>query len=153
MVDTLIELTKLGFVGLIAGLFSSVLSNRDYRQRKWFEMRVKAYQNAIEALSDIVYYYNEHYDAEITRCDLSEERSKQLRAFWEQSFPKVRKYADSGAFLFSAEANAALKELMTDDNEESYFEHLDNNLFKVTKCLTLISRMFKSLFKTKTQFI
>ena len=60
MVDTLIELTKLGFVGLIAGLFSSVLSNRDYRQRKWFEMRVKAYQNAIEALSDIVYYYDKH---------------------------------------------------------------------------------------------
>ena len=100
MVDTLIELLKLGFVGLIDGLFSSVLSNRDYRQRKWWEMRVTAYQNAIEALSDIVYYYGEHYDAEITRRDLSEERSKHLSATWEQSFPKVRKYADSGAFLF-----------------------------------------------------
>lgn len=136
MIDSAFELLKLASVGLVAGLFSSVLANRDYRQRKWWEMRVSAYQNAIEALSDLVYYYDKHLNAEIEYRKLPEDFKEKLRSYWEQAFPKVRKYADSGAFLFSEEANTALRELMTDDDEPSYVEHLDNNLAKARKCLT-----------------
>jgi hypothetical protein len=149
MIDTVTELIKLGSVGLVAGLFSSVLANRDYRQRKWWEMRVSAYQNAIEALSDIVYYYDKHYNAEICYRELPQEFKEKLDSFWEQSFPKVRKYADSGAFLFSEAANAALKELMTDDDEQSYVEHLDNNLAKATKCLNSLVECSKVDLKLK----
>ena len=59
------ELIKLAVVGLIAGLFSSIIANKDHRQRKWWELRVSAYQNAIESLSDLVYYYDVHYSATI----------------------------------------------------------------------------------------
>ena len=48
----------------------------------------------------------------------------------------MRKFADSGAFLFSEEANAALRELMKDEDEPYYIEHLDNYLAKARKCLT-----------------
>lgn len=149
MIDTVAELIKLGSVGLVAGLFSSVLANRDYRQRKWWEMRVSAYQNAIEALSDIVYYYDNHFNAEIRYRELPQEFKEKLDSFWEQSFPKVRKYADSGAFLFSEAANAALKELMTDDDEQSYVEHLDNNLAKAKKCLNSLVECSKVDLKLK----
>lgn len=145
--DAVLEIVKLGFVGLIAGLFSSVLANRDHRHRKWWEMRVTAYQNAIEALSDLVYYYDKHWNAEIEQREISDEFKAKLDAFWEQSFPKVRKYADSGAFLFSDEANAALRELMTDDNEPSYFEHLDNNFAKAKKCLNRLVECSKTDLK------
>lgn len=149
MTDTVIELLKLGSVGLIAGLFSSVLANRDYRQRKWWEMRVAAYQNAIEALSDIVYYYDKHLNAEIQYRELPQEFKDKLDAFWEQSFPKVRKYADSGAFLFSEAANLALKDFMTNDDAQSYVEHLDSNLAKATKCLNLLIECSKVDLKLK----
>lgn len=133
--EAVLELLKLASVGLIAGLFSSMLANRDYRQRKWWELRVAAYQNAIEALSDLVYYYEKHYTAEIESRELSKEFQEQLGKYWEQAFPKIRKFADSGAFLFSAEANAALREFMEDEHADTYFEHLDNNLARAKKCL------------------
>lgn len=149
MIDTALEILKLAVVGLVAGLFSSVLANRDHRQRKWWELRVSAYQNAIEALSDLVYYYDKHFNAEIEYRELPEEFKKKLDAYWEQSFPKVRKFADSGAFLFSEEANAALRELMKDDDEQSYVEHLDNNLAKARTCLNRLVECSKIDLKLK----
>lgn len=151
--DTALELLKLGMVGLIAGLFSSVIANRDHRHRKWWELRVAAYQNAIEALSDLVYYYDKHFSAEIEYRELPEDFKKKLDAFWEESFPKVRKFADSGAFLFSERANAALRELMKDDDEASYIEHLDNNLAKAKRCLSELIECSKTDLKLKTGFI
>ena len=129
------ELIKLGAVGLIAGLFSSLLANRDHRYRKWWELRVNAYQGAIEALSDIVYYFDRHYNAEIEYRELPEEFKKKIRDFWDASHPRVRRLADSGAFLFSDRANAALKDFMRDDDEQTYIDMLDNNLSKSKKCL------------------
>jgi len=143
MIDAALELLKLASVGLIAGLFSSVIANRDHRQRKWWELRVSAYQNAIEALSDLVYYYDKHYKAVIEYRELSKEATEKLDTYWEQSFPRIRKFADSGAFLFSEEANAALRELMTDDDEQTYVDHLDNNLAKARKCLNRLVQCSK----------
>lgn len=149
MTNIILEIIKLAGVGLVAGLFSSVLANRDHRQRKWWEMRVTAYQNAIEALSDLVYYYDKHFNALIEYRELSDEFKEKLDIYWEQSFPKVRKFADSGAFLFSEEANAALRELMKDDDEQSYVEHLDNNLAKARKCLSKLVACSKVDLKLK----
>jgi hypothetical protein len=133
--DIVAELVKLGAVGLIAGLFSSLLANRDHRHRKWWELRVGAYQGAIEALSDIVYYFEKHYDAEVEDRDLTPEFKEKMNSFWNSSHPKVRRAADSGAFLFSDRANEALRNFMRNDDEPSYFEMLDNNLAKSKACL------------------
>jgi hypothetical protein len=149
MIDVILEVVKLGVVGLIAGLFSSVIANRDHRQRKWWEMRVGAYQNAIDALSDIVYYYDKHYSAAIEYRELSADLSAMLDAHWEQSFPKVRKYADTGAFLFSEKANIALREFMKADNEPTYEEHLDNTLHKARICLKQLIECSKEDLKLK----
>ena len=130
------ELIKLAAVGLIAGLFSSALSSRDHRQRKWWELRVTAYQNAIEALSDLVYYYDKHYNAELEYRELPENFKSKLTTYWDSSFPKVRKLADSGAFLFSDRANAALRNCIRDEHEDSYIDMLDNNLARARTCLS-----------------
>ena len=55
--------------------------------------------------------------------------------FWEQAYPKIRKFADSGAFLFSDEANLALREFMQEDDSDDYVEHLDTKLARANKCL------------------
>lgn len=153
MTDAIAELIKLAGVGLIAGLFSSVLATRDHRQRKWWELRVAAYQNAIEALSDLVYYYDKHYTAETQYRELTQESTDELNVYWKQAFPKVRKYADSGAFLFSAEANAALQDLMVADNEETYIDHLETNLAKARSCLTRLIDCSKVDLKLKTSLL
>lgn len=153
MTAAILEILKLGLVGLVAGLFSSVLANRDYRQRKWWELRVSAYQNAIEALSDLVYYYEKHYNSEVYNRKLSDEFKKELNVYWEQAFPKIRKYADSGAFLFSDEVNDALREFINDDDEPTYIDHLDNNLAKARKCLNRLVESSKKDLKLKPSFM
>jgi hypothetical protein len=150
----MLELLKLAGVGLIAGLFSSFLANRDYRQRKWWELRVAAYQNAIEALSDMVYYYENHYTAEIESRELSGKVQEQLHKYWEQAFPKIRKFADSGAFLFSVEANTALREfMMKDEPADSFFEHVDSRLARATKCLERLVECSKIDLKLKVGWL
>jgi hypothetical protein len=147
--DLVFELLKLSSVGLIAGLFSSIIANKDYRQRKWWELRVSAYQNAIEALSDLVYYYDSHYSATIEYREFSDEYKDKLDSFWEEAYPKIRKFADSGAFLFSDKANSAFREFMQKDNSESYVEHLDTKLDRAKKCLLKLVECSKTDLKLK----
>ena len=133
--DTFVELLKLGSVGVIAGLFASLVANREHRYRKYWELRVVAYQSAIEALSDLYYYFDKNYEAEIERRELSEQFQKKISDSWDQAHPRVRRLADSGAFLFSERANAALKEFMQKENDDFYLELLENGLAKSKKCL------------------
>ena len=136
--DLLFEIVKLAAVGLTAGLFSSYLGGRDHRQRKWWEMRVAAYQSVIEALSDLVYYYEQGYDAELHRREWSEDMQKKMAAIWDTNFSKVRRAADSGAFLFSAEANEAMSEFVQQGEYVDSFDYYDTKLSKSKKCLSAL---------------
>jgi hypothetical protein len=150
MIDTVLKIFKLAGVGLTAGLFSSVLANRDHRQRKWWELRVSAYQNAIEALSDLVYIYDCQIEATMANRDIPEKLDKELDAYWEQSYPKIRKFADSGALLFSDEANNALRELIRDDyNNDFNFEYLEHKQHVTEKCLNSLVECSKVDLKLK----
>lgn len=144
-----LELIKLCSVGIIAGVFSSLLANRDHRHRRWWELRVSAYQSAIEALSDIVYYLDSHYNAEVEYRKLPEDFQEKIRTFWETAQTRVRRLADSGAFLFSEGANTALQEFMQNDNEQSYIEALDNGLSKSRRCLAELVACSKEDLKLK----
>lgn len=138
--DTFIELLKLGSVGLIAGLFSAYIATRGHRNKKWWELRVAAYQSVIEALSDLTHYYDRKYKAEIESIDLSKENEAELSKFWDDSYHKIRKATDSGVFLFSEDVNQALKEFMDLKNEDhqSYFEYLDSYSAIADKCLKTV---------------
>ena len=150
--ETIVELLKLAGVGVVAAWFTSRLANQDYRHRKWWELRVAAYQNAIDALSDIVYYYGKHYTAEIESRDMPKDFKEQLSAFWNQAYPRVRRLADTGAFLFSDKVNAALQDFIKDRNYESYFEDLDDNLARAQKCLSCIVEFSKADLKLKPKW-
>ncbi|NOY66930.1 MAG: hypothetical protein GXP13_05930 [Gammaproteobacteria bacterium] len=138
--DTFIELLKLGSVGLISGLFSAYIATRGHRNKKWWEMRVAAYQSVIEALSDLTHYYGTKYKAEIEHRELSDKYEAELGKFWDDSYHKVRKAADSGVFLFSEEVNRALKEFIDLKNEDhqTSFEHLDSYSAVAEKCLKTV---------------
>ncbi|USF86395.1 hypothetical protein [Candidatus Endoriftia persephonae] len=146
--DTFLELLKLGIVGLIAGLFSAYIATREHRNKKWWELRVVAYQSVIEALLDLTHYYNRKYKAEMENRELSKEYEAELDKFWDESYHKIRKASDSGVFLFSNEVNQALKEFVDLKNidHHTYFEYLDSNLSVAEKCLkTVVSSANKDL--------
>lgn len=153
--DTLIELLKLGSVGIIAGLFTSFIANKDHRSKKWWELRVAAYQGLIEALSDLNHYFNTMYKAEVENHNMDEEYKKELRKYWDGAYHKIRLAADSGAFLYSDEVNESLQEFMDMRNayHDTWFEYLDENLAVAEKCLKLVVASSKTDLQVKSSWL
>jgi hypothetical protein len=114
--ELIVELIKLGSVGILSGIFSAIIALRRYRHEKWWEMRVDAYRSGIEALSDLVIHYElrlrnwerEPIEPEVVSAEIASARSK------------VRKLRDMGAFVFSSEAENALNEFVEFDIPEEH---------------------------------
>ncbi|WP_313038368.1 hypothetical protein [Stutzerimonas nitrititolerans] len=102
--DIAIELIKIGSVGVLSGVFGAFIALRRYKHEKWWEMRVHAYKTVIESLSDIVAIYEERNKNWEHSPREPENIIQELRVARE----KVRKHRDTGAFLFSNDAEAAL---------------------------------------------
>jgi uncharacterized Ntn-hydrolase superfamily protein len=138
--DAIFEILRLGSVGILSGLFSAYLALRGHRNRKWWELRVEAYQSVIEALSDLTHYYDEKFDDEIQRREISQEREAELKQFWDSSYHSVRKAADSVVFLFSESVNQALREFIDLRNEhyKSFFDYIDSHSAVAKKCLETV---------------
>lgn len=101
----MLDLFRLAIVGIISGLFSSLIAYRSHRQKKWWEIRVDSYTKLIESLSDVTHYFSSHYDAHTSQRDLSEKYTSKLSDAWDQGFPRVRRAADTGAFIYSPSVN------------------------------------------------
>jgi len=144
--DALLELLKLALVGLVSGLFSHYLSGRKHRSEKWWEIRVAAYQDAISALSDLYHYFSSHFDAEMLQRGMPEDKKKELKPLWDSGFQKVRKAADAGAFLFSPQAETALKAFVKgeEDHYDTYFDYLDGRCADAKTCLDTLIACSKS---------
>jgi hypothetical protein len=153
-VSDALEVMKLAGVGLVSGLFATLMASKDHRFKKWWELRVAAYQVVIEALSDLLYCYDRRYIAHIEGRELSEKFERQLEDQREAAFPRVRKAADSGAFLFSDEANAALATFIAATNEDyqMYQDYLDSMQFEAKKCLTKLVELSKEDLKLHRHF-
>ena len=152
--EILIELAKLAGVGLISGLFASAVSNRNHQQRKWWEIRVASYQRAIEALSDLIYYYDTAYTTEVGYGELSKESNERLKEIWEPAFHKIRIAADSGAFVFSEGANLALREFINagEDPDDMHVERLKQKLDAAKGCLGTLVELSKTDLRLKQPF-
>lgn len=133
------ELMKLSLVGLISGLFTAYIATRAYRNKKWWEMRVAAYQSLIEALSDIEHYYNIEFDNSCDNRPPNEAHEAKLNKLIDDALPKVRKAAACGVFLFSEEVNQALEKFFEPDTPSICTQvFLDNNRNSAKNCLNTI---------------
>jgi len=152
--EAILELLKLALVGLVSGLFSCYLSSRKHRSEKWWELRVTAYQEAIAALSDLYHYFHSYSNIEISGRDISDEKKKELKLFWDNGYHKVRKAADAGAFLFSSEAETALKLFIKGEQEhyDTYFEYLDGRCVDAKKCLDALVSCSKADLRLQNNY-
>jgi hypothetical protein len=87
--------------------------------------------------------------------ELTDERNAELGTLTVQAFTRVRKAADTEAFLFLSEANAALdlirKEWETD--RPSWQEHLDAMQFTSRRCVTRIVALSKRDLKLQRHLL
>ena len=82
---------------------------------------------------------------------MSDNRSKILSDAWDAGYPKVRRAADAGAFLFSKTVNDALAEFtkVYDTRQDTYDEHLDANTYQLGECLKTVVAASKVDLKLK----
>lgn len=86
--------------------------------------------------------------------EISEEKRRELKLFWDNGYHKVRKAADSGAFLFSPDAETALKTFIKGENEhyDTYFEYVDGRCVDARKCLDALVSCSKTDLRLKNSF-
>jgi hypothetical protein len=120
--DNLITLITAGlaFLASVIAIIVSVYNARFARfaSEKWWERKAEAYTRIIDALSDLVYYFQETYEADTIGTKLSEERRQEVREHWRRGNLTIRKATNIGAFLISPEAENALKQYWRQPDEK-----------------------------------
>jgi hypothetical protein len=93
----------------------------------------------IEALSDLVYYYQEISAAEYGEIELSEPKRLEIDEYWRRGNLAVRKATNVGSFLISAEAEEALKQYWRPPAEKhdpnDWIRELDHKFRAADICL------------------
>ncbi len=156
--DISFELIKLAAVGLTAGLFSSWLTTRDHRAKKWWELKVNVYRNLIDSFSDLVHYYEANYNSIVEHPDDSQRRNI-LGGQFSESHLKIQKEINKGTFLLSKDAVMVLNEFKSKEIDffpeygDDYVNYLDKNHEIAKKCLDSLIECSKSDLKLESDFL
>ena len=136
----ILEFIKLGVVGLVAGLFTAFIANKNFRKQQWWERRADAYSNLISSLSDLLEYYGVLMDLEEHRIEVTDERMHELSESWSAAYRHVRRSNDMGSFLYSGDVQSALAELIKthDKKFDSIFKHAAEHYSAVEDCLCTV---------------
>lgn len=132
---------SLAFIASLVAIYNTRF--RRFAQERWWERKAKAYEDIIQALSDLVQYYRTLSEAEIGERSLSKESRKEINEHSRQGFNIIRKATDIGAFIISPEALRILQDYWKEgenkpDPQDWYgifeynFEKASNTLDKLT---------------------
>lgn len=128
------------FTIITTALLTIWLGLRRFYREKWWEAKMRAYTDVIQALHHMNRDLDISIDAEIAGRDIEtdyhKEWSKKHRAAWDE----IRRQIDIGEFLYSPASMKVLQALHeeTDSEQDSYFDHLQVLQSAVLKCLPAI---------------
>jgi hypothetical protein len=120
----------LAFIASIIAVIATAYNSRfgRYTSERWWERKVEAYVRIIDAFSDLVYYYQQIYDAELEARELTETRKAEIEDLWRKGIHLIKKASNMGAFLISTEAENALRCYWDEPKEKidpnDWFGHL-----------------------------
>ena len=141
--DNTVTLIAAG-LAFLASIIAIVISGYNARftrftSERWWERKAEAYNRIIGSLSDLVYYYQQIYNAEFESTEFSEERKQELDDHWKKGYLEVRKATNVGAFMISPEAEEILKQFWEEPTEnphpDDWFSHLEINYATAELCL------------------
>jgi len=96
---------------IIASYFAAKWSVRKFYLEKWWQRKEDAYVEIIDALYDLLRYCQIRKEDYGGGTRYSEDQEKQFDERYSQAIWKIKKATDIGAFVVSAKAAIALKEL------------------------------------------
>jgi hypothetical protein len=138
-------------VAAILAFFASVVATavsiyntrfKRFLMERWWDRKAEAYIRIIEALSSLVHYYNEHYDAELEHKGIPESRQKDISEDWNRGYIELKRATAIGSFLISIEAEAALAKMWKERGKgvhpDDWFRLLESDYVKAEECLKSI---------------
>ena len=134
----------LAFAASMFAAGASVYNSRfgRFAGERWWDLKVKAYSRIIEALSALVYYYEEQYDAEINCRNLTDSHKKEIAEHWRKGYAEIKRVTAIGAFLISPEAESALQKMRNEKDNgihlNDWFGQLDADYAATRDCLRAI---------------
>lgn len=137
-----IEITKLIVQVLIsagAAFLAAWLAAKRFRQDKWWQLKLEAYSELVEALHKMKWPPSEHFDAALERREINDEDSQELWDEFKKARRNVWRLAEGSSFLISSDVMKSVQEMergLSDArNAHTWEEHLDEQYASVQKCL------------------
>jgi hypothetical protein len=128
-------------VAVTTALLTVWLSLRRFYREKWWEAKMQAYTNLIQALHHMKWDLQISIRSQWKGDDEETEYQKEWGAKHQAAWEEVRKQIDVGEFLYSSNSVKILRALDSEtapDEDEPYIDHLEKLQVAVEKCLPAI---------------
>lgn len=135
------------FTAVIAAWITVRLALRRFYQEKWWEAKMQAYTQVIQALHHMKWDVDVSIAAEIGESEPDTEFHKELDEKHRLAWHEIRRQSDIGDFLFSRESLKILRELNDlpgQSPNDSYLDHLEIIQAAVNKAMPAIKKAARS---------
>lgn len=139
-------------LAFLASVFAVVVSAynarfKRYASERWWERKVDAYISIVDALSDMVYYYDQIYYAEIEGRQINPKRQDEINEVFSKAIFRIKKASTIGAFMISKEADESLRQYWVMHKQENdpndWYTRLELDYITAEKCLNEIVKYSK----------
>jgi len=131
----------LAFIASLVAIYNT--NFKRFTSERWWERKAKAYEDIIQALSDLVHYYRTLSEAEIGERSLSKQSEKEINEYSRKGINTIRRATDMGAFIISPEALRILqdywKEGENKPDPQDWYAIFDNNFEKARNTLDVLT--------------
>jgi hypothetical protein len=122
-----------------------------FARQRWWERKVQADTDIIEALADLMYYYEEYYDAEVEHQEMSEPHKARIAEHWKRGYAAIKKATAVGEFLISSEAEATLRKMWREKGKgvhpNDFFGLVESDYIAARDCLKAVIEAAKTDLK------
>jgi high-affinity Fe2+/Pb2+ permease len=105
--------------------FTVKLSLAKFRKERLWEKKALAYERVIDAIHKAKKFSSEHLDAQYDGRDLPDERDEELRKLAKEAMDEIRRAADIGGFVLSAQALEIIREYERRGGDTKHIESPD----------------------------
>ncbi|MEM8501384.1 MAG: hypothetical protein AAF542_25470 [Pseudomonadota bacterium] len=138
-------------IATVTAIVTVRLSISRFREEKWWEKKVEAYERIIESLHDSQKFSATHLDASYEGREVSEEYDAELRKNSKLANAEILRASDVGGFLLSDEAQDRLqilqKEISSAQDCPNWQEYLEMDYSATSSCLVDIISIAKKDLK------
>ena len=105
-------------ISVITSWITVRLALKKFYSERWWVRKDEAYTSIIDALSDLVNYYDVFYDETLGIKQISDERRKEMNEISKKGHSLLKKATSIGAFVISKDAELALKQYWQESEEK-----------------------------------